>query len=66
MKYLEGHRLAPHEVPVMRAYLRQWIGAPVWRGPEIEMLRRMVDGMVTNEDIATWLDLAEDVGIDPL
>jgi hypothetical protein len=44
----------------------RWIGAPVWRGAEIDNLRLMVAGITTRERLEFWLDEAEACGIDPL
>ena len=65
-KYLHGSELTPLEVNIMRAYLRQWIMAPVWRGPEIDGLRDMIDSLHSTAQIRTWLERALEAGIDPL
>lgn len=62
--YLVGMRLTPEEIAAMRAYLRQWIMAPVWL--DVDDLRRDVEGLTTQEAIHAWLDRALDQGIDPL
>jgi hypothetical protein len=48
----------------MRAYLRQWIAHPGWRG--VEGLRARVGALNNREAIAHWLDDAADIGADPL
>jgi hypothetical protein len=63
---LEGERLNDEQVGLLRAYLRQWIFAPVWRGPAVDALRRGIDGLTTTEAIRRWLDDALHDGIDPL
>ncbi len=54
------------QIAAMRAYLRQWINAPAWRGPMIDVLRTQVDEITTREAIDRWLDRALEEGIDPL
>lgn len=65
-RYLAGDSLSERDCATMRAYLRQWINAPVWRGPEIEHLRDAIDGLTSRAAISAWLDAAEEIGIDPL
>ena len=65
--YLKGdENLSVKDIGIMRAYLRQWINAPVWRGEAIDQLRRQIDLIQTRKDIDTWLDCAELEGIEPL
>jgi hypothetical protein len=65
--YLHGAEMTPRQIAAMRAYLRQWINAPGWRGPMIDPLRTRVEEIVTRRDIHDWLELAfETSGIDPL
>jgi hypothetical protein len=66
LAYLEGAELAPEEMALMRAYLRQWIDHPVWQGTDIDQLRATVGSLTTRHDISRWLDVAERNGIDPL
>ena len=55
------------QAAAMRAYLRQWIGAPVWQGgADLDQLRREVDSLVDRASISAWLTRAADLGIDPL
>jgi hypothetical protein len=63
---LEGAPLTGEQIPLIRAYLRQWIAAPAWQGPMIEGLRASVDGLVSREAIDAWLGVALEQGIDPL
>jgi hypothetical protein len=63
---LEGAPLTGEQIPLIRAYLRQWIAAPAWQGPMIEGLRASVDGLVSREAINAWLAVALEQGIDPL
>ena len=64
--YLHGKDLDPDQIVLMRAYLRQWINAPGFTGPEIEDLRRRVDGLTSQEAIDVWIYDAVETGADPL
>lgn len=64
--YLKGDVMSWEQIAALRAYLRQWIAAPVWRGPKVEVLRRLIDGLTDREAIAAWLSIAEEEGLDPL
>lgn len=64
--YLEHDELTMAEIAALRAYFRQWVMAPAFRGPDIEALRQAVDGLDSRSRIAEWLDQAIDAGIDPL
>jgi len=64
--YLHGEPLTAAQVAAIRAYLRQWIGAPVWRGEGVDELRAGIDGLGSRFAIADWLARAEQLGIDPL
>lgn len=64
--YLYGEPMTAAQIAAMRAYLRQWIFAPVWQGAEVGELRERIDGLTTREAIAAWLDDADACGIDPL
>ena len=66
MAYLHGRPLSGGQVAALRAYLRQWIGAPCWQGAAIAELRRGIDDLTSREAITRWLDRAEAAGIDPL
>ena len=75
MTYLEGGELDDAGIAVMRAYLRQWIGATVWdQNPHADddsrawlaALRADIDGLTSREAIADWLERAEEGGVDPL
>lgn len=65
-RYLTGEPMTDEHITAMRAYLRQWIGAPTWAGPGIEPLRRAIDGLTSREAISQWLDDADDNFLDPL
>lgn len=62
--YLAGATMAPEQIAAMRAYLRQWIAAPAWRG--VDDLRTRIDELTDRAAISRWLDDALDIGIDPL
>jgi hypothetical protein len=64
--YLWRETLTAAEVAVLRAYFRQWINAPAWCGPMIDVLRTQVDAIATREDVDRWLDRAINEGCDPL
>jgi len=68
--------MSPEQVAALRAYLRQWIEAPVWAQAAayadardriwlISMWRR-VDDLDSIEVIRDWIDEATDAGMDPL
>lgn len=65
-KFLAGEGLDAHEIATMRAYLRQWIAADGFVGPEIDQLRADVDGIVDMRSLNTWIEDALDAGADPL
>lgn len=65
-KYLRGERLGELDIPIMRAYLRQWIMSPVWSGEGVDELRRAIDGILDHDAVNRWLMDAEHIGIDPL
>lgn len=64
--YLNGEPMTDEQIAVMRAYLRQWIAAPVWVGDGVELLRATVDDIACRHGIDIWLDAAMKEGIDPL
>lgn len=67
--YLKGAALDDGQIAAIRAYLRQWINAPVWHGPAINDLRAGIDGLVSRQAIHDWLDEAAEAAeaeIDPL
>lgn len=69
--YLSGSEMTPGQIATMRAYLRQWINAPVWDlnpygSDALDGLRDGIDSLHSRAQIETWLDKALDVGIDPL
>lgn len=66
-KYIQRKPLDDAEIVVMRAYLRQWIGADAWlESPGIKNLRLMVDKIVDMPTLDAWLDIAFEEGVDPL
>ena len=64
--YLFDRPMSDAQIAAMRAYLRQWIASPLWRGPDIDRLRGMVDGLLDRPAIERWLDIAFDANLDPL
>lgn len=64
--YLTGAPMNDGQIAALRAYFRQWIGAPGFDGPGVETLRQGVDGLTTRVAIRDWLDRAAEEGIDPL
>lgn len=65
--YLLNQPLTVADIAAMRAYLRQWISAPAWRGVgTVEVLRISVDRLTSREAIDDWIELATELGIDPL
>jgi hypothetical protein len=65
-KYLEGGELTREDVRTMRAYLRQWIWAGGFVGPDVDRLRASVDHLYNTGDVHAWLARALDAGVDPL
>lgn len=66
LTYLSGEPMNVEQVAAMRAYLRQWIADPRWRGARVPELRARIDFLVSREAIEEWLDIAMEEGIDPL
>lgn len=64
--YLNGGPMTGEQVAAMRAYLRQWINAPVWMAPDLDALRAAVDDLASWGDINRWLREVDHWGIDPL
>lgn len=64
--YLEGRPMTDEQIADMVAYLRQWIDAPGFRGPEIDTLRNLVNHINSRVTLAAWLAQAEEAGCDPL
>jgi hypothetical protein len=64
--YLFGKSMTEAQIAAMRAYLRQWIEAPLWQGAEVHELRRRIDNLVSYQAIGDWLRDADAIGIDPL
>jgi hypothetical protein len=62
--YLAGDKLTGDQIAALRAYLRQWIAAPAWRG--VDDLRSEIEGLTSRKAIREWLDKAIELGIDPL
>jgi hypothetical protein len=65
--YLNGATMTGEQIAAMRAYLRQWIMAPVWAAcPALDELRQRIEGLTFREAIDDWLNDALLEGIDPL
>ena len=64
--YLAGDDLSAEQVGALRAYLRQWIAAPVWRGDAIQALRARIGGLYSRASFTRWFADALEAGIDPL
>lgn len=63
------------QIVAIRAYLRQWIAAPIWdqnpyAGPLAKLwltrMRTSVDHLIDREAIEDWLEDADALGIEPL
>lgn len=74
-RYLYNVPLALEDVGAIRAYLRQWVRAEAWdQNPYsdengralLANLRELVDSIHDRAGIDTWLDLALELGMDPL
>lgn len=64
--YLAGSPMSQEQIAAMRAYLRQWVAAPQWRGNKVFELRGRIDKLTTSLAITQWLDDACESGIDPI
>ena len=74
-RYLTGAALTEEDLAALRAYLRQWIKAPIWdqnphAGPAerawLARMRTRIDDLTSRKAISDWLADAIDGGIDPL
>lgn len=64
--YLHDETMTPIQIAMMAAYLRQWIMADGFAGPEVEQLRRDIRGLNNQAAIRRWIRAALAAGIDPL
>lgn len=64
--YLAGGEMTREQLGAMKAYCRQWINAPGFRGPKVETLRNLVNHIDSRVTLAAWLNQAEECGCDPL
>lgn len=73
-RYLVG-RTKPEDIPVLRAYCRQWIDSPAWdmnpnhddeSRAELAGLRKRAAAITTIRHIDAWIAFAVDFGVDPL
>lgn len=62
--YLVGGEMTREQIAAMRAYLRQWIWAPLWM--DVDDLRDAIDGLITRDAIEAWLTRAFERGIEPI
>ena len=72
-RYLLNEPARPGDVSLIRAYLRQWIDSPVWDGGVDGETRNALDGLRTRVhdlhnrlQVDMWLELALELGINPL
>jgi len=64
--YLNGEQMTGEQIAAMRAYLRQWIADTAWTGMAVTNLREAIDRLDSRGAINAWLELADQIGIDPL
>ena len=73
-RYFEGEALSDADIGALRAYLRQWIGSPVWDAdPHVDEhgrnalqgLRDLIDSLTNREQISRWVQQSLEIGIDP-
>ena len=69
-RFIEGRPAEPDDINLIRAYLAQWINSPLWDGgpyaETLDDLRIKVHELHNRHQVDIWLDLALDLGIDPL
>lgn len=65
----DGKPATPNDVEIVRAYAQYYINAPCWEmgGMEEEFarLRESIKTVASEYELAGWLNLALDIGIDP-
>lgn len=65
--YLTHERLTLYQIALLRAYLKQWVYSPVWKGStELDGLREQVTEATTQRDLDCCIELAVHMGLDPL
>lgn len=65
--FLNNERLTETQITIMRAYLWQWLSAPVWAWcGELDTLLRRVSEAKTQEQLSRCISAAEELGMDPL
>lgn len=64
--YLNNEAMSALQIAVMRAYLRQWIRARQFLGPELAALRQSVEELASQAALRRWIYAAIDAGADPL
>ena len=72
-RYLLRETAHPDDINLIRDYLRKWIESPVWDASAGADARAALDGLRTRvhdlhnrHQVEMWLELALDLGIDPL
>jgi hypothetical protein len=65
-RYLDGESLNSHQLAVMRGYLRQWIYAEGFFGPDVAWLRAHVGDVTDMHTLHIWLERALEAGVCPL
>lgn len=68
--YLGGDTMSTDNIACLRAYLRQWVSAPVWTkyigdSLALSVLRMSIDEVTTAEHLRCWIKVAVDAGLDP-
>ena len=67
---IEGTTITDAQITVLREYIVHYINAPCWDNPEfvteLAHLRTVAPGLDTATDIAEFIRLAMDIGLDPL
>ena len=68
--YLHHEPMTPQDIATLRAYLRQWIGSPIWDAISedawLAAMRLACDALLSREAIALWIKRAVEQGMDPL
>jgi hypothetical protein len=67
-RYLRHEPLSIKDIALIRAYLLQWVRAPVWYSADAQMveLRTAVEDIKTRGDIERSIAMAVILGMDPL
>lgn len=74
-RYIRGGELSVRDLALIRAYLRQWVDSPAWdanpaatdlSNRRLTQLRGKVFNAATREQIDQCINMAVDMGMDPL